>query len=344
MTLPPPVAECGALNKYEELIECGNLAIADMASKCEAVFASHKKAHVGISGGADSDVMLDLCERVKTVQPIDVTYDFIDTGLEYQATKNHIAWLEDRYRVKIVRTRAVETIPMCVKKYGQPFMSKMVSHHIGILQSHGFKWEDNTLAVLKVKYPDIPESTLKWWCSAYETKHGVMSSYCIGRNRWLKEYVMENPPTFRVSAKCCTRAKKLTKQRVLAEGGFDLDMYGTRRAEGCVRALSGKCFDQGRVDAYRPLFWLTNADREHYDRAFGIRHSDCYGLWGFERTGCVGCPFNKKVQSDLMTVERHEPNMAKAARSIFAESYEYTLGYEEFRREKKSGGQLRMRM
>ena len=38
-------AECGALNKYEELIECGNLAVVDMASKCEAVFASHKKAH-----------------------------------------------------------------------------------------------------------------------------------------------------------------------------------------------------------------------------------------------------------------------------------------------------------
>lgn len=325
------------MDKYRELIECGNLAVADMAQKCEAVFATHGRAHVGVSGGADSDVMLDLCERVRVVAPIEITYDFIDTGLEYRATKNHITWLEGRYGVTIARTHAAETIPACVKRYGQPFVSKMVSLHMGILQSHGFEWEDGTPAALGARYPGIPASTLKWWCDAYETRHGAMSSYCVGRNRWLKEWVMERPPTFRISAKCCTRAKKLTKQRVLAEGGFDLDMYGTRRAEGGVRALSGKCFDAGKVDAYRPLFWLTNADRDFYDRAFGIRHSDCYGLWGLARTGCVGCPFNRRVQADLDVVARFEPGMAKAARTLFAESYEYTMGYEEYRQFREGG-------
>ena len=134
------------MDKYRQLVECGNLAIADMAQKCEAVFATHGRAHVGISGGADSDVMLDLCERVRKVQPIDITYDFIDTGLEYRATREHIAWLEGRYGVTIARTRAAETIPACVKRYGQPFISKMVSLHMGILQSHGFGWEDGTPA------------------------------------------------------------------------------------------------------------------------------------------------------------------------------------------------------
>ena len=99
--------------------------------------------------------------------------------------------------------------------------------------------------------------------------------------------------------------------------------------------MSGKCFDAGKIDTYRPLFWLTNADRDFYDTTFNIEHSDCYGVWGFERTSCVGCPFNKKVQDDISKLEKHEPNMAKAARNLFAESYEYTLGYVEFKREKK---------
>lgn len=328
---------------FQELIDCGNLAIADMAMKCEAVFSTHSHAHVGISGGADSDVMLDLCERVREVAPIEVGYVFIDTGLEYRATREHVAFLEDRYGVTIRRERAEETIPACVKRYGQPFISKMVSQHLGTLQRHGFGWEDATLPVLGSRYPDIPTSTLKWWTDAYRTSHGVMSSYCIGRNRWLKEYVMESPPTFPISAKCCTRAKKATKARVLAEGGFDLDMYGVRRAEGGVRALAGACFDKGangRVDAYRPLFWLTNQDKAEYVRRFGITHSDCYVKWGFERTGCVGCPFNRHVFEDLERVAEHEPNMARAARRLFAESYEYTQGYREFRRARERGGQM----
>lgn len=52
------------MDGFEELVNCSNLAIADAALKCESVFSTHEKAHVGISGGADSDVMLDLVLRV----------------------------------------------------------------------------------------------------------------------------------------------------------------------------------------------------------------------------------------------------------------------------------------
>ena len=225
------------MDGYRELIECGNLAIADMAQKCEAVFASHEKAHVGISGGADSDAMLDLCERVRKVQPIDITYNFIDTGLEYKATRRHLSDLEQKYDITIRHTRAVDTIPVCIKRYGQPFMSKMVSEQISALQAYGFKWEDEPVAILRAKYPNAPISALKWWANEYHTKTGVMSSYCVGRNKLLKEWIIENPPDFRISARCCRRAKKLTKHRFLVDGHFDLDMYGTRKAEGGCSSL-----------------------------------------------------------------------------------------------------------
>ena len=77
-------------------------------------------------------------------------------------------------------------------------------------------------------------------------------------------------------------------------------------------------------------------------RKFGIRHSDCYEVWGFSRTGCVGCPFNRNVFSDIETVEEFEPNMARAARKVFEDAYEYTRGYREYKRDRELDGQLRI--
>ena len=315
-----------------------------MALKCESVLSTHGKALVSVSGGADSDVMVDVVERVRTQSRCEVDYVWYDTGMEYRATRDHLSYLEDRYGIEIMRVRATKTIPVCVRDYGQPFVSKMVSQHLGTLQRHGFMWDDGDMDSLIARYPDMPMSTLKWWTNAYQTKSGVPSSYCIGRNKWLKEYVMDNPPTFRISADCCKWAKKRTKHVTLSNGDWDVEMVGVRRAEGGVRSTHGRCFvTEGAhkgVDAYYPLFWLTNQDRAWYERTFNVRHSACYEKWGFTRTGCVGCPFNRKALEDLDIAGRFEPNMARAARRIFADSYEYTLGYRDYRRRMDDRGQL----
>ena len=47
----------------------------------------YDKIVCSISGGADSDVMLDICWRCDKDNKID--YVWFDTGLEYQATKDH---------------------------------------------------------------------------------------------------------------------------------------------------------------------------------------------------------------------------------------------------------------
>jgi 3'-phosphoadenosine 5'-phosphosulfate sulfotransferase (PAPS reductase)/FAD synthetase len=309
--------------------------------KCEAVFSTHKKAYASVSGGADSDVMVDLLERVRNVTDCDIDYVWFDTGMEYRATREHLDWLEARYGIEIGRVRSAKTIPVCCREFGQPFMSKMVSQHMGKLQQSGFKWEDGTLEELSERYPDVPTSTLKWWCDMYRTESGAYSPYCIGRNRWLKEFVIENPPTFPISADCCKWAKKETKHRLLSEGKWDVELAGVRKAEGGVRSTHDRCFMQrSGADTYFPLFWLTNDDKAWYVRRFGIRHSDCYRIWGFARTGCVGCPFNRNVFADIDVVGIHEPNMAKAARKVFADSYEYTRRYREFCSRKRAGGQM----
>ena len=97
------------------------------------------------------------------------------------------------------------------------------------------------------------------------------------------------------------------------------------------------CYSNDRgVDAYRPLFWYSNKDKREYEELFGIKHSDCYEVWGFTRTGCVGCPYNKNIEHDLEIVKEYEPNMYKVCQHLFGRSYEYTKEYRAFKEEFKA--------
>jgi hypothetical protein len=50
-----------------------------------------------------------------------------------------------------------------------------------------------------------------------------------------------------------------------------------------------------------------------------------------KRTGCVGCPFNPRIFSELEIIRENEPKLYTAAVSVFGRSYEYTKKYHEFR-------------
>lgn len=63
----------------------------------------YKKPICSISGGSDSDIMLDIIYRIDEQKK--VTYVWFDTGLEYKATKEHLKYLEERYGIEIRRER-----------------------------------------------------------------------------------------------------------------------------------------------------------------------------------------------------------------------------------------------
>ena len=275
--------------------------------------------------------MLDLIERVRDGTGCEVDYIWFDTGLEYRATKEHLDYLEDRYGIDIIRYKAKKSIPACVKEYGQPFHSKYTSTHMERLQKHGFQWEDEPYEVLLERYPDCI-SSVKWWCNKWTRFEGRPGWFDIGRSPGLKEFIVANPPEFRISNKCCEYAKKRVAKDAYKELGADLECIGIRKMEGGARAGISQCFTrhEDRADTYRPLLWYKVPDLEDYRRIFGIRRSDCYEVWGFKRTGCVGCPFGRKVLDELAIAERYEPRLARAARKVFADSYEYTRQFREF--------------
>ena len=313
--------------------------IIDSLFKAESVIRRHEKVICSISGGSDSDVVLDLLHRIGDEN---VIYVWFDTGLEYKATKEHLDFLEQKYNVEIRRVKAAKPIPLCVKQYGLPFISKYVSEQMMRLQAHGFKWEDEPLEVLLKKYPNC-KTALQWWCNAYYSdERGVvkMSRFSINRNRFLKEFIMLNPPDFPISNKCCEYAKKKPAKKIIKEENADLDVTGIRQAEGGVRAANYKnCYSKSKdknCDTYRPLFWYSNSDKKRYDEIFGVEHSRCYSEYGLIRTGCVGCPLNPRITEELEIIRKYEPSLYNAAVNIFGKSYEYTKKYREFAKMMKS--------
>lgn len=273
--------------------------------------------------------MLDLIERVKSDTHCDVKYIWFDTGVEWQATKDHLEYLEERYGIEMARVRGRKSIPTCVREYGQPFLSKYVSEHIERLQRAGFDWKDEPYEELLARFPNC-SSALKWWTNKW-TRNERPGWFDIGRHKMLKEFMVENPPTFRISQKCCTYAKKYAAHDAYKSMDIDLEIIGVRRAEGGIRAATGTCFStHDGMDTYRPLYWLSQGDKDTYSELFDIRHSDCYEVWGFKRTGCVGCPFGRDAIKELDIATAFEPALCQVARKLFRESYEYTAAYREY--------------
>lgn len=291
----------------------------------------YEKISVSISGGADSDVVMDFVERIPH-DSAKVRYVFFDTGMEFQATKEQLDFLEQKYGVVIHRERAVVPVPLGVRRYGQPFLAKQVSEFIERLQRHGFKWEDRPFDELYAEYPKC-KAGLRWWCNAW----GEGSRFNISNWACLKEFMMANPPTFKISPKCCEGAKKKTAKQFQENSDADLSVQGVRKSEGGARSTAIKsCFSQnmGAVDTYRPIFWFSQSDKEAYCEAYGVTHSRCYTEYGLPRTGCACCPFGSNFENELKAAEQYEPKLYKAALKVFGDSYEYTRAYRKFKEEK----------
>ena len=330
------------MKKFTELIPLfpNNQTILDTVAKTLDHIEDGKKIMVSVSGGADSDILVDLFETIG-YEPGQVVYVWFDTGLEYEATKRHLVYLEEKYGIEIQRHKAKVPIPLAVKKYGVPFISKEVSEKFERLQKKGFQWEDEPYETLMKKY-ESAKAGLKWWCEGVREKE-----FSISRIPGLKRFVMKNPPPL-ISDRCCDGAKKSVGQRIAKQIGADMQVVGVRRAEGGIRATKyATCFSEesaGHTAQFRPIFFWSDEDRAEYEAFRGVVHSDCYTVYGMKRTGCAGCPFNSRWEEELEVIKQYEPKLYKAACNIFGESYEYTRKYRKFKeswkREKRRGGQI----
>lgn len=308
-----------------------NKVVFESLLKAREKLRQYNNISCSVSGGADSDIMLDLFEKCKP-DGKKINYVWFDTGLEYQATKDHIKWLEEEYGVEIEKCKPVKPIPIAVKEHGVPFLSKFVSKMIERLQRIGFKWEDKPYEELILEYPKYT-SYIKWWCNV-----NSYHKFNINQNKYLKEFLIKNPPTFKISSKCCDCAKKNVAKDYNKSHKIDLNCVGVRKFEGGIRSSIRSCFNinQDKYDDFRPIFWYSNSDKEYYENHFSVEHSKCYTQYGLTRTGCCGCPYDRNLEKDIEIIQKYEPKLYKACINIFGESYEYTRKYREFVKEMKA--------
>lgn len=312
----------------------------------------HPNAICSYSGGADSDIMIDIIEQARAMFHLAaVKYVFFNTGLEMKAIKDHVRETAEKYGVEIEECRPKINIVWATRKYGVPFVSKIMSTGLSEWQKKGVplsiaeeydQAEDKAAkrAELKERYPKC-ESVINFLCccnSAGEPRPNIQ--LVINSSKYMRDFIGECPPDFQISAKCCDYCKKQLAHRV--QKGYDMIITGERRAEGGMRSVPRKdntalCFGETASGQFRlrPLYYVTDADKAWYKDYYGIRYSDAYEVYGLTRTGCCGCPISYKAVEDLEKIRPYEPNVVKAAWNIFGKSYEYRAKYNAYKDARK---------
>ena len=338
----------------------------DSAAKFQALegiiitrLTQHPNAICSYSGGSDSDILIDLIERTRkmfnaacgreALKP--VKYVFFNTGLEMQATKDHVKATAEKYGVEIEECRPKINIVKSTREHGIPFVSKIMSQGLEGWQKKGIplsiadeyaEAEDKAAKrkELKERYPKC-ESLINFLCccnSAGEPRPNIQ--LVINSSKYMLDFIREYPPDFKISAKCCDYCKKQLAHSI--QKPYEMIITGERRDEGGMRSVprSGQwgetntmCFSETADGKYRfkPLYYVSDKDKAWYKDYYGIKYSDAYEVYGLTRTGCCGCPISYKAVDDLEKIRPYEPNVVKAAYNIFGKSYEYRKKYNEYK-------------
>lgn len=323
----------------------------------------HPNAVCSYSGGADSDIMIDLIESCRKIVPSlpKVKYVFFNTGLEMKATKDHVKETAEKYGVEIEEVRPEINIVNATRKCGVPFVSKIMSSGLSEWQKKNvplsiaeeYEQAEDKHAKrqeLRERYPKC-ESLINFLCccnAAGDPRPNIQ--LVINSSKYMRDFIAECPPDFKISAKCCDYCKKHVAHKV--QKNFEMIITGERRDEGGMRSVPRKdnttlCFGETASGQFRlrPLYYVSDKDKAWYKERFGIRYSDAYEVYGLTRTGCCGCPISYKAVEDLDKIGKYEPMITKAAWNIFGDSYRYRQKYNEYKakrisEEKQIPGQM----
>ena len=318
----------------------------------------HPNAICSYSGGSDSDIMIDLIETARKIAPSlpKVKYVFFNTGLEMKAIKDHVKETATKYGVEIEECRPKINIVTASRTYGIPFVSKIMSQGLDEWQKKGVplsiaqEYENATDKAakrkeLKERYPKC-ESLINFICCCNaqgEPRPNIQ--LVINSSKYMRDFIEEYPPDFKISAKCCDYCKKQVAHNV--QKNYEMIITGERRDEGGMRSVPRKdnttlCFTETASGQYRlkPLYYVSDKDKAWYKEEFGIKYSDAYEVYGLKRTGCCGCPISYRAVDDLEMIGKYEPNVAKAAWNIFGKSYLYRQKYNEYKAQRMAEGDM----
>ena len=347
-TQRPPYADFDAPEKFQ--------AIQSIIAKR---LKEHPNAMCSYSGGSDSDIMMHMIETARKIFNLPpIKYYFFETGLEMEATRRHVRETAELYGVEIQTVRPKKNIVQATREYGQPFVSKIMSAGLEAVQKKNIplsiadeynQAEDKEAKrkELKERYPGC-EQAINFLCccnSAGEPRPNIQ--LVINSSKYMLDFIKENPIPFRISNHCCDICKKQPAHAI--EKQFDMVITGERRDEGGMRSVprsdsSTMCFTETAAGKFRlrPLYYVSDADKQWYKDYYGRRYSDAYEVYGLKRTGCCGCAISARAVADLELIRPYEPNVVKAAWAIFGDSYRYRAKYNEYKAMRREQEKARM--
>lgn len=174
---------------------------------------THESICVSVSGGSDSDIIVHMIATCFREYLPKIHFVFINTGLEYAATKRHIEEIQEKYDITIETIRG-ESVVTAVRKYGVPIISKVYSHIIDGVQRNAGESYIRSLNSTRAEGP-----------------MGLSKN-----QRALAQYLIDND--IRVSDKCCNVSKKKPAHQFEKAIGADLVITGERQSEGGAKSFS----------------------------------------------------------------------------------------------------------
>ncbi len=263
--------------------------------------------YISFSGGMDSVVLSELTDMALPGNMIPRVH--ASTGLEFDLMNKFIRKkAKEDARIHFIKP-SVPIIPS-LQRDGYPFKSKNHSRLVDRYQRKG-------------KLPSV-------------------ESY-LGKGEWgpklqcpkiLRYQFTEEFTSLRISDKCCYNMKEKPLSDWAVENGKRYAMIGVMKSEG-GRRQNAKCltFRDGALTSFQPLSIATKEWERWFIEKYNIELCELYGpKWNLNRTGCLGCPFNRELEKELSMMENYPeafPGERKKAELIFGPVYsEYRrIGY-----------------
>lgn len=276
--------------------------------------------YVSFSGGKDSTIILELLKQCGLENQVKAV--FCDTGIELKATKDFVHWVSENWYKNVEIIKPEISFAEAIKDYGKPALSKLKSKVLRAYQ----------------KDPTCKTSRL-----LFDEKR---RSFVISN----KNFHFTHPDfNIKISEHCCREMKKKPFATYAKEHGISGYFTGIRMAEGGARGFSyarkerngNVCttIKEGGLVEKSPIIDWSDEMCDQFIKEFAVPLSKAYTDYGFSRTGCFLCPYNRNLKQDLETLKVFEPSAYKAsiywlkdvyiAQGIQLDDPEYMAEYNE---------------